>query len=166
MEGQIVLLRQSEESDQIDRVFLEHVRRSKVDTVVVDDERIAVRQPAAMHLGPQLGHHARQRRRRLGLLVLELGAQDRGEVADILGNQEVVLHEALDVLHAGMRGIAEADRNLALEVEGQPLFRPFGQEVDMAAHRPQEILGLEGTRIRSDIEHAARDQLLAVSRTR
>ena len=31
--------------------------------------------------------------------VLELGAQDRGEVADVLGDQEVVLHEALDVLH-------------------------------------------------------------------
>ncbi len=58
----------------------------------------------------------------LGLLVLQLGAQDRGEVADVLGDQEIVLHEAFDILHAGMRGIAQPDRDLALQVERQPLF--------------------------------------------
>ena len=33
----------------------------------------------------------------LGLALLERGADDRGQVADVLGDQEIVLHEAFDV---------------------------------------------------------------------
>jgi len=38
-----------------------------------------------------------------------------------------------------MRGVAEPHRDLALHVEGQPLFGTAGKEMQVAAHRPQEI---------------------------
>lgn len=73
---------------------------------------------AAMpHAGAQPCHHAAEHGDRLGLLIFQLRAQDRGQVPDVLGDQEVVLHEAFDILHAGMRGVAEPDRDLALHVE-------------------------------------------------
>ena len=68
-------------------------------------------------------------------------AEDRGQVADILRDQEVVLHEALDVAHAGMRRVAEPHRDLALDVEREPLLGAPHDEMHVAAHRPEEILG-------------------------
>ncbi len=136
MEGEIVLLRETEDADQIDRIVLEDVGRGDVDAVVVDDEIVAVGDAPLHRARPQPRHHPAQHRRRLGLLILELGAEDGGEVADFLGDQEVVLHEALDVLHAGMRGVAEPHRDLALEVEGEALFGAVAVEMQIAAHRP------------------------------
>ena len=114
-------------------------------------------------LGPEPRHHAAQHRRGLGLLVFQLGAQDRGEVADVLGDQEVVLHEAFDILHAGMRGIAEADRDLALHVERQPLFGAAGDEMQIAAHRPQEIGAAAEGAVFLRVEHAALDQFVGLA---
>ena len=106
---------------------------------------------------------AAQHRRRLGLLVFQLGAQDRGEIADVLGDQEVVLHEAFDVLHAGMRGVAEPDRDLALHVERQPLFGAAGEEMDVAADRPQEIGAAAEGAVFLRVEHAALQQLVGLA---
>ncbi|MGY3132754.1 hypothetical protein ACVWZM_003436 [Bradyrhizobium sp. USDA 4501] len=117
MEGEVVLLRKAEDPDQVDRIVLEDVGRGEIDAVVVDDEVVAAVNPPPLGAGPQPRHHPAQHRRRLVVLFLELGAQDRGEVADVFRDQEVMLHEALDVLHAGMRGVAEADRDFALHVE-------------------------------------------------
>ena len=105
----------------------------------------------------------RQHRRGLGLLVLQLGAQDRGEVADVLGHQEVVLHEALDVLHAGMDGVAEPDRDLALHVERQPLLGAAGEEMQIAAHRPEEIGAAAEGAVLLRVEHAALQQLVGLA---
>src|SRR3546814_4751636 len=51
---------------------------------------------------------------------LQRRAEDARQVADILGGQEVVLHEALDAERAGMVGVAHSPRELRLDVEGQP----------------------------------------------
>ena len=104
-------------SGTLRRVVPEDVGRREIDAVVVDDEVVALGHPPPHRARPEPRHHATQYRHRLGLLVFELGAQDRGKVADLLCDQEVMLHEAFDVLHAGMRGIAEPDRDLALHVE-------------------------------------------------
>ena len=117
VKGEIVLLGQPENPDQIDRVVLEDIRRRQVDAVVVDNKIVAVGHPTLFGAWPQARHHAAQHRRRLGLLVFQLGAQDRGEIADVLGDQEIVLHEAFDILHAGMRGISQPHGNIALHVE-------------------------------------------------
>ena len=113
--------------------------------------------------GPKLRHHPAQHRSGLGLLVFELRAQDRGEIADVLGDQEVVLHEALDVLHARMLGVAEPHRDLALDVERQPLLGAAGEEMHVAADRPQEILAAAEQLELVLVEHAAVDQLLDVA---
>ena len=160
MKRQIVLLREPEDPDQIDRVVLEDVGRGEVDAVVVDDEIIAVGHPPPVQVRPQPRHHPAQHRRGLRLLVFQLGAQDRGEVADVLGDQEVVLHEAFDILHAGMRGIAEPDRDLALHVERQPLFGAAGEEMDVAADRPQEIGAAAEGAVFLGVEHAALEQFV------
>ena len=47
MEGEIVLLRQMEDADQVDRIALEHVRIGDVDAVVVDDEIVGLAQRPA-----------------------------------------------------------------------------------------------------------------------
>ncbi len=96
-----------------------------------------------------------------GLLFLERGAEDAGEIADVLGDQEVVLHEAFDRRQAGMRRVAQPLRDLALDVEMQPLLRLAGEEVHVAAHRPQEILGLLEFAIFGLGEDAFLDQFLA-----
>ena len=160
MKRQIVLLGEPENADQIDRIVLEDVGRGEIDAVVVDDEIVAVGHPPPGQVRPQPRHHPAQHRRGLGLLVLELGAQDRGEIADLLGDQEVVLHEAFDILHAGMRGIAEADRDLALHVERQPLFGAAGEEMDVAADRPEEIGAAAEGAVFLGVEHAAFDELI------
>ena len=143
--------------------MLEDVGRGEIDAVVVDDEIVAVRHPPPVGARPQPRHHAAQHRRGLGLLVFQLGAQDRGEIADVLGDQEIVLHEAFDILHAGMRGIAEPDRDLALHVERQPLFGAAGEEMDVAADRPQEIGAAAEGAVFLRVEHAAFEQLVGLA---
>jgi hypothetical protein len=51
MEGEVVLLREPEDPDQIDRIVLEDVGRGEVDAVVVDDEIVAVGHPPRLRAG-------------------------------------------------------------------------------------------------------------------
>ena len=117
----------------------------------------------AVALAAAEAEEAVEHRRRLAVMLLERRAEDAGQVADLLGDEEVVLHEALDVAQAGMRGVAEAHRHLALDVEGQPLLGAAGQEMQVAAHRPEEILGLLETGELGAREDAGLDQVLASS---
>ncbi len=84
------------------------------------------------------------------------------QIADVLGDQEVVLHEALDILHAGMLGVAEPHRDLALDVERQPLLGAAGDEMHVAANRPEEVLAAPEQLELLGVEHAAIDQLADV----
>ena len=74
-----------------------------------------------------------------------------------------MLHEAFDILHAGMRGVAEPDRDLALHVERQPLFGAAGEEMDVAADRPQEIGAAAEGAVFLRVEHAALQQLVGLA---
>ena len=162
MESEIVLLCEPENADQVDRVRLEHVGRGKVDAVVVDDEIFAAGDAAAFAARPEPCHHPAQHRRGLGLLIFQLGAQDRGEIADFLCDQEVVLHEALDVLHAGMRGVAKPLCDLALHLERQPLLGTAGEEVHVASDRPQEVLAAAECTVFLRVEHATLHKILGL----
>ena len=66
-------------------------------------------------------------------------------------------------LHAGMRRVAEPHRDLALDVEGEPLLGAAGDEMHVAAHRPEEILGAAEHLVFLAVEHAALDQLLGLA---
>ncbi len=162
MECEIVLLREMENADQVDRIALEYVLIRNHDPVVVDDEILGFAERAPLRR-PEPRHHAAEHRHGFGLAVFELGAQDGGEVADILRDQEVVLHEALDVAQSGMRGVAEPHRDLALDVERQPFLRAVGEEVHVAAHRPQEILAAAEQHVFGSVEDALLDQLFRLA---
>ena len=72
---------------------------------------------------PEAAEDAVEDGQSLRLARLEFGADDRREVADILGDQEIALHEALDARQAAARRIADALGDDALQVEGQALLR-------------------------------------------
>ena len=163
VKGEIVFLGEPENPDQVDRVVLEDIGRRQVDAVVVDNKIVAVGHPPPFRVRPEARHHAAEHGRGLGLLVFQLGAQDRGEIADILGDQEIVLHEAFDILHAGMRRISKPDGDLALDVERQPLFRTAREEMDIAADRPQEIRAAAEGAVFLRVEHAAFEQFIGLA---
>src|ERR1700687_5567732 len=76
-----------------------------------------------------------QRKRGFFLLLgFEHGAEDPGQVADVLGDEKIMLHEALDAARAGMGRVAHAAADLALDVEGHALLGAAGQVVQMTAH--------------------------------
>ena len=164
MDREIVLLRQIEQPDQIDRIAFENVRARQLDAVILDDEVIGLGRACAGAAGrPQPGDDAAQNRRGLGLKFFEIGAQEGGEIADMLGGQEVVLHEAFDVLQAGMLGVAEPHRDIALDVERQPLFGAPAEEMHVAADRPQKVLATAEHVVFVAVEHAAIDQFLRLA---
>ena len=160
MEREIVFLREMKDADQIDRVAVEHVLVGDIDAIVVDDEILGLAQRAPRPR-PELGHHPAQHRHGLGLIVLELGTENGGEIADVLGDQEVVLHESLDVPQARMLGVAEPHRDLALDVEGEPLLGPSREKMHMTAHRPQEIAATTKPAVLARIIDAVGNELLA-----
>ncbi len=96
------------------------------------DERVAA--------PPDAAKEAVEHGRGLGLALLQRGADDGGEVADLLGDEEIVLHEALDPVEAGAVDVAEPLRDHPLLIERQPLLRAAGDEMQLAAHPPQELL--------------------------
>ncbi len=77
----------------------------------------------------------------LGHLVVEMGEEHAGQVADRLRGQEIEMHEALDRKAAASLGETHAPGDLDLQVEGEAVLGPFGDIVHVAAHRPEEILG-------------------------
>ncbi len=158
MERQIVLLPQPEDADQVDRVAPEGVRVRDVDAIVVDDKVIRLEHDAP-RTRLEARHHAVEHRHGLRFTFFQPRAENRGQVADVLGDQEVVLHEALDILHAGMRRVAKPHRDLALDVERKPFFGAAGDEMHVAAHRPEEILGAAEFLVIVAVEHTTLDQL-------
>ena len=78
----------------------------------------------------------------LHLPGLQAGAENAREIAHVLGDEEVVLHEAFDMLQAAMRLVAEPLGDLGLAVEAQPVVAALRQEVQVAAHRPEKVLAL------------------------
>ena len=74
-------------------------------------------------------------------LLVELGEEDPGQVADRLGLQEIELHEPLDRRFARPLGIMQRPCDGRLVVEAQPIFASCRGEVEVAANRPEEALG-------------------------
>ena len=106
---------------------------------------------------------AEQARARLALVLgLERGTENAGQVADIFGNQEIVLHEAFDTARPGMVGVAHAGSDFGLDVQGEAVLRPAGQVMEGAAQRPQEVLRFGELGELVPGQHAALDQLAHV----
>ena len=74
-------------------------------------------------------------------LLAHLRQEHAGQIADMLGLQEIELHEAFDRAFARPVGIAHPARDFALQVECQPVLPALGERVEVATHRQQEAFG-------------------------
>ncbi len=139
MQERVGVARLGEEPYEVHAITLEHVRVGDVQPIVVD-----AKLGARAHLTPRLPierpEQPAQPRRRLELLHLQGCAQDRRQIADVLGNEEVVLHEALDRAQAAALAVAELLCQPGLHVESEDLLGTAAQEVQVAADRPKEVL--------------------------
>src|SRR5690606_7624318 len=102
-------------------------------------------EPAAVeHEAVQLAWPAAQRRQEapptLRHLLVEMREEGAGQIADALRMEEIKLHEAFDRALPRPLGELHALRDLALEIEGQPILGASRKGVEMTAHREQEIL--------------------------
>ena len=138
MEEGVRLLGLGEVADEVDGIALEHLDVGNVEPAVVD-AKIAAGADAAPGAPAQRIEQPGEPRRRLDLLDLQRRAQDSRQIADVLGDEEIVLHEALDTAQAAALHIAQPFRHRCLHVEGQPLLRPPRQEVQVAPDRPQQV---------------------------
>ena len=91
------------------------------------------RQPAAVEgeaveaLGPAADRRQREAEALLAQLLVELGEEQAGQVADRLGVEEVELHEALDRRFPRPVGVMHDLGDVPLMVEAQPLLGAAGE---------------------------------------
>ncbi len=156
MNVELVLHRDVEQTDEVDGVLLEDVRLRDIEPAPFRDE-IAERAPA-----PEPREKAPQGAPVLLVLHLERGAKDAREVAHVLRHDEIVLHEALDVGEPAVTAVAQPFRHLALHVEREPFLGAAGEEVEVAAHGPQEAVRFLESAIFVGVEQAEPDELARV----
>src|SRR5688572_10818050 len=137
MEREAVKVRELEDADQIDRIAAEYIAVGDRDPVIFDLEvrraGYGLRSTAAAAKEPAPPWHF------LDVMFLERGTEDPRQVADVLRDQEVVLHEALDIgKPRPVIVVTEPFRHAALMVERKPFLRPIRHEMEVAAHRPEE----------------------------
>src|SRR6516162_416516 len=139
-----------EQPEQRYRIVFEKVVRRNGEPLAIDEEP-GEAAPTAAPSDP--------REPAFGLLVgFEDSAKDPRQIADVFGHQKIMLHEALDVAAAGMVGIAHSLADLGLQIEGQPLFGAAGEVMEVAANRPQELLGARKALRSVRREHAVVDE--------
>ena len=151
MQVQVAPVGGAEQPQQVDGVGLEDLRRVDVEppALLVEagvQQGLAGLAPARQQAGDALGLL-------LDPLGLQLGGEDAGERADLLGDQEVAPHETFDGRRVAPVAIAHAPGDLRLQVEGQALLGAARGEVQMAAHRPQEVEGAQEGRHLLALEH-------------
>jgi hypothetical protein len=147
---EVALVGQAEQPQQVDRVGLECLRPVDVQSAALFMETFV----QLLALGPP----ARQQpREALGLgldpLGLQLGGEHPGQGPDLLGDQEVAAHEPLHRGGVTAVSVAHPPRQFRLQVEGQPLLGPPGGEMQMAAHRPEEVEGADEGGDLAPLEH-------------
>ena len=93
------------------------------------------------------------------MLYFQRGAEDPGQVADLLRRQIIVLHEALDAARAGVVLVTEQPAHLGLPVEGQPVVAAPRQIVEPAADGRQKPLRLFEAGGLARAQHPVIDQI-------
>ena len=147
---QVLGLGDVEHADQIDRVLLEDPVIDRIEALAIELEVTELPVPA-----PQAG---KPQPRPALVLSLDRRAEDPGQIADILGGQIIVLHEAFDSGAADVVGIAEQAGDLALQVDGQPFLGPPREIMQMAADGPELLLRLGEKPGLGERQHALIDQ--------
>ena len=153
-----MLVGQREQADEIHRILGEGILADGIDAAILDAEV-----GGATELGAATPAERRkqcvERGQALQLLQLKRRADDTGQIADFLGDEEIMLHEALDRAQAGMALIAEPLGHQLLHVEAKSFLGPASQEMQLAAYRPEEALAAAEAPIFVAVEHARLDEL-------
>ena len=134
MDFELVEVGQSEDLEESNRILAEIIVVRQGEPAAVEDEAFKPARPAPDRRqaeAPALP----------GELLVEMGEEDPGQIADGFGVKEIMAHEALDRRLAGPVGVAHPAGDLALIVEGQAILGAAGDQMEVAAHRPQEALG-------------------------
>src|SRR5215469_17781387 len=114
-----VLLRDVKEPQQRHRILCEKIPARYGQPLAVEDKP-AEQPPARAPTHP--GEAA------LALLVgFEDRAEDPGQVADILGDEKIILHEPLDPTAPLIIDVAHPPSDFGLQVESEPLFGAAGE---------------------------------------
>ena len=106
-----------------------------------DRDPPAVEHEAAEPLGPAADRRKREAEALLAELLVELGEEQAGQVADRLRVEEIELHEPLDRGFPRPVGVIHDLGDARLIFEAQPLLGAPGEQMQVAAHRPEEALG-------------------------
>ena len=166
---QLVDVGEVEQADQVHGVALEAAILRERDAAIHHLEIGSARQlAAAKRIGDATHQPTDHAARCLEVALLQIGAQNAGEIAHILGDREVVLHEALDRCEAVALAVrvtleAHPPRNLGLQIEAQLLLGLAAQKVHVAAHGPLKVLGGHEHREFVRLEHAAFEQIVVVA---
>jgi len=92
MDRKTIAVGDPEQPDEIDRIAGENLRPGNRDTAILNFE---IARCDDLPLAPERRKPG-EPRGRLGLPFFERCADDRGQIADILGDQKIMLHEPLD----------------------------------------------------------------------
>ncbi len=106
-----------------------------------DRQAPAIQREAVEPLGPSPKRRQREAESGLRHLLVELGEELAGQIADGFGVEEIELHEALDRRFSGAVGVMHHFGDVALMVEAEPLLGAAGSQMKVAADRPEEALG-------------------------
>ena len=123
-----------EKFDQPHRVFRKKPVTGAGDLVRDDGEGADLAPGAAPRR--QLGKKAQLVSRPL---VVKLGEEHPGQRPDLARMQKEHLHEPFDRAFARPVGKVHAQRHFALQIEGQSVFGSPGDDMQVAAHRPEEV---------------------------
>jgi hypothetical protein len=87
------------------------------------------------------------------------GAQHGRQVADFLGDEEVMFHETFDAGQTAATRIAQPLCDRALHVEAQDFLGTAGQKMHVAAHEPEKFFTPQKTPVLARREQSCIDKL-------
>ena len=131
MDREAVPIGKPEETDEVHGIAPERVGRGERQAIIVDRESLG---QGGAGVRADRAHEAVEHGARLRLALLESRANDRGEISDVLGDQEIIFHETLDAGETAAGREAESLGQRALVVEAQALLGMAGHEMHVAAH--------------------------------
>ena len=149
-----VQIGQLEYLDQPYRIFSEEAVVRQCQPSPIKHEAMQLRRTSPQARQPKSASPRRE-------LVIDMGEEDSGQRPDRLRLQEIVLHEAFDRRLTRPVGVPHALRYFALHVERQAILCPPRDKMQVAAHRPEEIVGaVEQTifvwRVQADVHELRR----------
>ncbi len=129
-----IAIGKGEDADEPNRILAEEIVLRQSEPAAVEYEAFEPARPPLERRQAEAPPTARE-------LLVEMGEEHSGQVPHGSRVEEIVAHEALDRRFARPVGVIHAHGDLALIIEGQSLLGAVGDDVEMAAHRPQEALG-------------------------